>query len=49
MHGWFHPNNMHADRTNLIMQYLSTRLSDLEIGHIIMTVRPSRSFLWYAM
>ena len=49
MHSWFHPNKMHADRANLIMQYLSIRRSDMEIEHTVTTVRISRSFLCYAM
>jgi len=40
---------MHADRAILIMQYLSIPQSDLETEHTVMTVRTSRSFLWYAM
>ena len=48
MHGWFHPNKMHANRENLIMWFLSIQWFDLGIGHTIVTVRISRSFLWYA-
>jgi len=40
---------MHVDRVNLIMRYLSIWRSNLEIRHIVTTVRTSRSFLWYVM
>ena len=40
---------MHVDRANFMMQYLSIWRFNLEIKHIIATVRTSRSFLWYAM
>ena len=43
------PHTMHVDRANLIMWYLSIRRSDLELGHTVITVRISRSFLYYAM
>ena len=36
---------MHADRANLIMQYLSIQWSDLKTGNIVAIVRISRSFL----
>ena len=49
MRGWFHSNKIHVDRVNLIMRYLSIRRSNLELGHTVMTVRISRSFLCYAM
>ena len=49
MRGQFHPNKMHADREDLIMWYLLIWRSDLEIGHIVVVIRISRSFLWYAM
>ena len=49
MCGWLYLDTMHADRANLIMQYLSIRWSDLETKHTIATVRISKSFLWYAM
>ena len=45
MRGWFHPNKMHADHGNLIMQYLLIQWSDLKIGPTVATVRTSRSFL----
>ena len=31
MCGWFHTNETHVNRANLIMRYLSIRRSDLEI------------------
>ena len=40
---------MHVDHANLIMRYILIRWSDLETGHTTMTIRTSRSFLWYAM
>ena len=45
MHGRLYLDTMHADHVNLIMRYLSIRWFDLEIGHTIMTIRISRSFL----
>ena len=42
-------DTMHADHANLIMWYLSIRWSNVETEHTIVTVRISRSFLWYAM
>ena len=49
MRGQLYLDTMHADHANLIMWYLSIRWSNLETEHTIMTVRISRSFLWYAM
>ena len=49
MYGQLYIDTMHVDRTNLIMWYLLIRWSDLETKHTTMTVRTSRSFLWYAM
>ena len=49
MCGQFYLDTMHADRSNLILQYLSIQWSDLEAGNTVATVRISRSFLWYAM
>ena len=49
MRGQLYLDTMHADRTNLIMRYLSIRRSDLETRHTVATVRISRSFSWYAM
>jgi len=46
---WFHPNKMHANCENLIIQYLSIRQSDSRIGHTVVIIRISRSFLWYAI
>ena len=46
MRRWFYPNKVHADRANLTKWYLSIRWSNLEIGHIITTIRTSKSFLW---
>ena len=43
------PRHIACWTCNLIMRYLSIRWSNLETGHTIITVRISRSFLWYAM
>ena len=49
MRGRFHPNKMHVDYENLVMWFLSIQLFDLGTRHTIMTVRISKSFLWYTM
>ena len=46
MRRWFYPNKVHADRANLTKWYLSIWRSNLEIEHIVMTIRTSISFLW---
>ena len=45
----FHPNEMYADHENLILWYLLIQWSDLRIGHTLVIIRISRSFLWYVM
>ena len=45
MHGRLYLDTMHADRANLIMQYLSIRQSNLGTKHTIVTIRILRSFL----
>ena len=42
-------DTMYVDYANLIMRYLSIRWSDLKTENTVMTIRISRSFLWYAM
>ena len=49
MRGQLFLDIMHVDHANLIMRYILIRWSDLETGHTTMTIRTSRSFLWYAM
>ena len=49
MCGWLYLDTMHVNCANSIMRYLLIWWSDLETGNTIVTVRTSRSFLWYVM
>ena len=49
MCGRLYLDTMHMDRVNLIIQYLLIRWFDLETKNTVVTIRISRSFLWYAM
>ena len=49
MRGRLYLDIMYVNCANLIMQYLLIRWFNLETGHTVVTIRISRSFLWYAM
>ena len=42
-------DTMHVEHGNLIMRYLLIQWSNLETRNTVVTIRTSRSFLWYAM